>query len=168
MLAHLLFDQPYRKMPFMLLEEDEAQLFAESDALIRGDIEAMRCLVRTLLLSGFGTAICGSSHPASQGEHLISHYVDMFGDHALPESFHGEQIGVTARCMPTSSPAKVRVNGKRWMDVVAWAGPWPVDERWWDAASRSRRARFQVTLADGSAHLLTIEGGGFRVEATYD
>jgi glycerol-1-phosphate dehydrogenase [NAD(P)+] len=99
MLAHLLFDQPYRKMPFMLLEEDEAQLFAESDALIRGDIEAMRCLVRTLLLSGFGTAICGSSHPASQGEHLISHYVDMFGDHALPESFHGEQIGVTTLTM---------------------------------------------------------------------
>lgn len=99
MLAHLLFDQPYRTMPFMLLEDDEAQLFAESDALMRGDLEAMRCLVRTLLLSGFGTAICGSSHPASQGEHLISHYVDMFGDHGLPDSFHGEQIGVTTLTM---------------------------------------------------------------------
>jgi glycerol-1-phosphate dehydrogenase [NAD(P)+] len=99
MLAHLLFDQPYRTMPFVLLEDDEAQLFAESDALMSGDLEVMRCLVRTLLLSGFGTAICGSSHPASQGEHLISHYVDMFGDHALPEAFHGEQIGVTTLTM---------------------------------------------------------------------
>jgi len=99
MLAHLLFDQPYRTMPFVLLEEDEAQLFAESDALMHGDLEAMRCLVRTLLLSGFGTAICGSSHPASQGEHLISHYADMFGDHGWPESFHGEQIGVTTLTM---------------------------------------------------------------------
>ena len=59
----------------------------------------MRCLVRTLLLSGFGTAIYGSSHPASQGEHLISHYADMFGDHGWPESFHGEQIGVTTLTM---------------------------------------------------------------------
>ncbi|MGH6958857.1 MAG: hypothetical protein ACREE7_00085, partial [Dongiaceae bacterium] len=56
-------------------------------------------LVRTLLLSGFGTAICGSSQPASQGEHLISHYADMFGDHSWPDSFHGEQIGVTTLTM---------------------------------------------------------------------
>ena len=30
LLAHLLLDQPYRTMPFVLLEDDEAQLFAES------------------------------------------------------------------------------------------------------------------------------------------
>jgi glycerol-1-phosphate dehydrogenase [NAD(P)+] len=99
LLAHLLFDQPYRTMPFVLLEADEGQLFAQAAALMARDLEAMTCLVRTLLLSGFGTAICGSSHPASQGEHLISHYTDMFGDHAWPESFHGEQIGVTTLTM---------------------------------------------------------------------
>lgn len=99
LLAHLLFDQPYRTMPFVLLEADEAELFAEAAALMARDLGAMTCLVRTLLLSGFGTAICGSSHPASQGEHLISHYTDMFGDHAWPESFHGEQIGVTTLTM---------------------------------------------------------------------
>jgi glycerol-1-phosphate dehydrogenase [NAD(P)+] len=95
LLAHLLFDQPYRTMPFVLLEADEAQLFAEPEALMARDPAAITCLVRTLLLSGFGTAICGSSHPASQGEHLISHYTEMFGDHAWPEALHGEQIGVT-------------------------------------------------------------------------
>src|SRR5262249_12796102 len=50
-------------------------------------------------LSGFGTAICGSSQPASQGEHLISHYTDMLGDAAWPHAFHGEQIGVTTLTM---------------------------------------------------------------------
>jgi glycerol-1-phosphate dehydrogenase [NAD(P)+] len=59
----------------------------------------MERLVRTLLLSGFGTAICGSSHPASQGEHLISHYADMLGDPSWPASFHGEQIAVTTLTM---------------------------------------------------------------------
>src|SRR5262249_32853979 len=95
LLSHLLFDRPYRTMPFALLAADEAQLFAEPEALMAGDLAAMRCLVRTLLLSGFGTAICGSSQPASQGEHLISHFADMFGDHSWSDSFHGEQIGVT-------------------------------------------------------------------------
>ena len=99
LLAHLLLDQPYRTMPFVLLAEDEAQLFASSGALVEGDIEAMAALVRTLLLSGFGTAICGNSQPASQAEHLISHFVDMFGDPDWPESFHGEQIGVTTLMM---------------------------------------------------------------------
>ncbi|MBM3561147.1 MAG: sn-glycerol-1-phosphate dehydrogenase, partial [Alphaproteobacteria bacterium] len=99
LLAHLLFDLPYRLAPFSLLAEDEEPLFAQSDALIRGDIPAMERLVRTLLLSGFGTAICGSSHPASQGEHLISHFADMLGDPAWPPAFHGEQIAVTTLTM---------------------------------------------------------------------
>jgi glycerol-1-phosphate dehydrogenase [NAD(P)+] len=66
---------------------------------MRGDIATMERLVRTLLLSGFGTAICGSSQPASQGEHLISHFVDMLGDPTRPPAFHGEQIGVTTLTM---------------------------------------------------------------------
>jgi glycerol-1-phosphate dehydrogenase [NAD(P)+] len=99
LLAHLLFDQPYRNMPFHLLAPDEMPMLDETDALVAGDIEAMERLVRTLLLSGFGTAIHGTSQPASQGEHLISHYADMLGDAAWPFSFHGEQIGVTTLSM---------------------------------------------------------------------
>jgi len=99
LLSHLLLDLPYRTMPFALLAEDEPELFASADALVNGDLGAMEKLVRTLLLSGFGTAICGNSLPASQGEHLISHYGDMLPDPGRPFSFHGEQIGVTTLTM---------------------------------------------------------------------
>jgi len=99
LLAHLLLDQPYRSAPFALLGEDEGGLFAESAALLRGDIAAMRRLARTLVLSGFGMTICGGSYPASQGEHLISHYVEMLAPADWPESFHGEQIAVTTLTM---------------------------------------------------------------------
>jgi protein ImuB len=81
---------------------------------------------------------------------------------------HGKPVVVSSRLSLGSSPSRVRIDGHRWSDVIAWAGPWPVDERWWDAGEHHRRARFQVTLADGSAHLLTLEGGSFCVEATYD
>lgn len=94
LLAHLLLDQPYREAPFAILAADEAGLFAEPEALMAGDLTAMERLARTLVLSGFGMTVCGGSYPASQGEHLISHYVDMMAPD-LPESFHGEQIGVT-------------------------------------------------------------------------
>jgi glycerol-1-phosphate dehydrogenase [NAD(P)+] len=98
LLAHLLRDQPYRNAPFALLADDEDRLFAQSDALMAGDLEIMACLARTLVLSGFGMTICGGSYPASQGEHLISHYLDMLGGD-LPESLHGEQIAVTTLTM---------------------------------------------------------------------
>lgn len=51
--------------------------------------------------------------------------------------------------------------------IVAWAGPWPVDERWWDASTARRRARFQVAVADGRAWLLAFEGGHWWIEAGY-
>ena len=53
-------------------------------------------------------------------------------------------------------------------EIVGWAGPWPVDERWWAPAEARRRARFQVCLADGRALLLAVEAGQWPVEAIYD
>ncbi|HTN97454.1 MAG TPA: iron-containing alcohol dehydrogenase, partial [Nordella sp.] len=108
LLAHRLLDQPYRQLPYALLEDDEAPLFAQSAALLAGDIAVMERLVRTLVLSGFGTAIHGNSQPASQGEHLISHYIDMLGDAARPLVYHGEQIGVTTLSMARLQQAMLK------------------------------------------------------------
>ena len=99
LLAHLLLGRPYRAAPFALLAEDEPYLLDAPEALVGGDLEAIRRLVRTLVLSGFGMTLCGGSDPASQGEHLISHYADMMADPAWAQNFHGEQIGVTTLFM---------------------------------------------------------------------
>jgi glycerol-1-phosphate dehydrogenase [NAD(P)+] len=98
LLAHLLLDQPYRALPFQLLAEDEAALLEAPEGLVTGDQEAMTRLARTLIMSGFGMTICGGSYPASQGEHLIAHFLEMRGDPA-GTSFHGEQIAVTTLTM---------------------------------------------------------------------
>jgi glycerol-1-phosphate dehydrogenase [NAD(P)+] len=99
LLSHLLRGTPYREAPFALLAGDETALFENADALMAGDLEAMRRLARTLVLSGLGMCLCNGSYPASQGEHLISHYIEMMGGPDLPESFHGEQIGVATLTM---------------------------------------------------------------------
>jgi len=95
LLSHLLLGTEYRSLPFDLLAQDEPALLDCASALTRGDTDAVRTLIRTLVLSGLGTAIVGSSAPASQGEHLVSHYVDMLADPARTPIFHGEQVGVT-------------------------------------------------------------------------
>jgi glycerol-1-phosphate dehydrogenase [NAD(P)+] len=94
LLSHLLLDRPYREAPFALLAADGRDVLANSDALLAGELDVMRHLVRTLVLSGFGMTICNGSYPASQGEHLLAHYVEMMGARRAPASFHGEQIAV--------------------------------------------------------------------------
>jgi protein ImuB len=81
---------------------------------------------------------------------------------------NGAPVAVSGRFAAKSPPARVRIKGSAWRDVVAWAGPWPVDEKWWDESAHRRRARFQVALADGTAHLLSLEEGRWQLEATYD
>lgn len=99
LLAHLLLDEPYRQAPFSLLAADEEVLLGEPGALLSGSLAVMRSLARTLVLSGFGMTLCNGSYPASQGEHLISHYAEMMGLVAAAPSYHGEQIGVAALAM---------------------------------------------------------------------
>ncbi len=52
--------------------------------------------------------------------------------------------------------------------VVAWAGPWLSDERWWDPLAHLRRARLQLLLADGRAALVCCEHGEWSIEGWYD
>jgi protein ImuB len=80
----------------------------------------------------------------------------------------GGPVGVSGRGLASAAPATVVRPGAGPEAVVAWAGPWPVDERWWDPARHRRRARFQLLTASGTALLATVEGGRWWLEAVYD
>ncbi|SCL23523.1 DNA polymerase Y family protein [Micromonospora inyonensis] len=80
----------------------------------------------------------------------------------------GEPVGVSARLQLTAAPARVAVDSAAPVEIVGWAGPWPVDERWWAPAEARRAARFQLLLADGAALLMAVEAGQWLVEAIYD
>lgn len=80
----------------------------------------------------------------------------------------GAPLGVDARGAVSGAPARVAVDGGPSRLVRSWSGPFPVDERWWEAGGRRRRARFQVVLADGDAYLLALERGAWTVEGRYD
>lgn len=93
--AHLLRGGYYCDRPREFNDGIQERLFQQAEAVGKGDIEAIRLVTEALLLSGFGMVIAGSSAPASGGEHLISHYLDM--KHALygtGQDLHGAQVGV--------------------------------------------------------------------------
>jgi protein ImuB len=80
----------------------------------------------------------------------------------------GTPVGVSARLELTGDPAALVVERSQPIEIRGWAGPWPVDERWWAPDEARRRARFQVVLVDGRALLLALAGGHWVVEAIYD
>jgi protein ImuB len=80
----------------------------------------------------------------------------------------GATVTVDGRGLLGSLPSRVRVWGRAWSAITAWAGPWLVDERWWDPAAHRRLVRLQVTTDQGAAYLLRLAGGRWWVEAIYD
>jgi glycerol-1-phosphate dehydrogenase [NAD(P)+] len=99
LLAGRLLGQPYRTTPFAFIAELENKLIANPSDLLKGDRTALSYLIQILLLSGFGMTICGGSYPASQGEHLISHHIEMMPPTGWEPALHGEQIAVTTLVM---------------------------------------------------------------------
>lgn len=69
---------------------------------------------------------------------------------------------------PDSPPARMRIPGEPWQPVAAWAGPWPLDEGWWEPDAPGLRVRYQVVGVDGRAWLLVGDPRGWWLEAAYD
>ena len=80
----------------------------------------------------------------------------------------GAPVTVGGRGEASAPPWQMTDSAGHNRTVVAWAGPWPLDERWWRPSARRRQARFQLVLDDGSAHLCVLETGRWWREATYD
>lgn len=94
---------------------------------------------------------------------------------ALVLAADGRQVSVSARGVLSGDPAAFRfepgpqvADSNKLQTVAAWAGPWPVEERWWDTDAENRLARFQIVGADGRAWLFAVRNGHWWVEASYD
>lgn len=80
----------------------------------------------------------------------------------------GETVGVSGRGVLSGTPAKLCVDGRNRLEIVGWAGPWIVEERWWDPTGSRRRARLQVQVVGGAAYLVALEAGAWWLDAGYD
>ncbi len=80
----------------------------------------------------------------------------------------GIPVDLDDRGVLSGIPARFSTDGRTLRPVAAWAGPWTVDERWWDADAFRRASRFQVVDDTGAAWLLVLERRVWWAEASYD
>jgi len=55
--------------------------------------------------------------------------------------------------------------GERRYDVVAWAGPWPVEERWWDPRRARRAVRLQLLVRSQSSAQSSVRSSARGAES---
>ena len=81
----------------------------------------------------------------------------------------GETVSVDERLRLSAAPAGFAPSaGGAVRPIASWAGPWPLEERWWDPARARRAHRLQVIDSGGVAWLLVLEGASWWAEAKYD
>jgi glycerol-1-phosphate dehydrogenase [NAD(P)+] len=100
-LEHLLWDEPYCPRPAALAGRGMERAVRLAGEIGSGQLEAHMALFEALLLSGISMAVAGVSSPASGGEHLVSHYLDMTAPYSpggpRTPALHGEQVGLATR-----------------------------------------------------------------------
>ena len=85
----------------------------------------------------------------------------------------GRPVVVTARGAVPHPPARFVFGAAAPVAVTSWAGPWPVDERWWNPELARHVVRCQLVDVRGRAYLVsaTLAADGpprWQVEAIYD
>lgn len=94
-LNNLLFGERFCEFCVDLIRDAEPRYLEHPAALRAGDSAALDGLFDALTLTGLSMSMMGTSAPASGGEHLVSHSLDMLAVRdGRQHDLHGRQVGV--------------------------------------------------------------------------
>jgi protein ImuB len=66
----------------------------------------------------------------------------------------GNDVTVSGRHELSAEPTVVVLQQQRY-NVLSWAGPWPVEERWWDTSRQRRMVRMQFVVSRSDTAITT-------------
>ena len=126
LLNHRLFGEAFSSGVARIIDRVEPLYLERPEALAAREPSAVRALFDALVLSGCAMTLQGSSLPASGGEHLISHTLDMRSHvDGVPHDLHGRQVGV-ATIVAAALYQRVLARPARFTPRAA-----PLDRGWW-------------------------------------
>lgn len=126
-LNHLLFNDYYCTEAVTLISEI-APTYLEHPADLRTPQgSTLEGLFEGLLLTGAGMTMAETTAPASGGEHLISHALDMMSSlDGSPHDLHGRQVGVGTILTAELYRRVLRIESPQWRDA-----PERIDSQFW-------------------------------------
>lgn len=99
LLSHLITNSWYDALYFNELMDIERELIAHAAKFNRHDIALCELLMQALLLSGEAMKKAKSSAPASQGEHMIAHQLELRFPTLMKQYLHGAHIACSTLTM---------------------------------------------------------------------
>ena len=94
-LNHFLTDEPFCSFCAEIINEIEPLYFNNPEGVLKRSPEGIEAIFKALIYSGLAMTMIGSSAPASGGEHLFSHTLDMMNQvDGIPQDLHGRQVGL--------------------------------------------------------------------------
>ena len=94
-LNHFTMDEPYCSFCAEIINEIEPLYFNHPEGVLKRSPEGIEAIFKALIYSGLAMTMIGTSAPASGGEHLFSHTLDMmYLVDGIPHDLHGRQVGI--------------------------------------------------------------------------
>jgi glycerol-1-phosphate dehydrogenase [NAD(P)+] len=94
---HIFCDEYFCRYCSEMINELEPYYLDQPEEIKNRQPAAIKALFNALLYSGIAMTIVGTSAPASGGEHLVSHTLDMMSSvDGIPHDLHGRQVGLGA------------------------------------------------------------------------
>jgi glycerol-1-phosphate dehydrogenase [NAD(P)+] len=94
--GHLVKGEPYCPLVAGITRKALESCVKKVEKIAAADEEGIQILIEALIKSGLAMLIFGQSHPASGGEHHLSHYWEMdFLQRNRPAVLHGAKVGVS-------------------------------------------------------------------------
>jgi glycerol-1-phosphate dehydrogenase [NAD(P)+] len=94
--GHLVKGEPYCPLVAAITREALESCVENVEKVAASDEEGIQILIEALIKSGLAMLVFGQSHPASGGEHHLSHYWEMdFLKRKRPAVLHGAKVGVS-------------------------------------------------------------------------
>lgn len=80
----------------------------------------------------------------------------------------GRTVVVTERGAVPHPPVRFALGDEPPVAIASWAGPWPLDERWWNPEGSRQAVRCQLVDVRGRAYLVSCTAERWQVDAIYD
>ena len=130
-LNQLLFDDYYCQFSVDLLRDLEPVYLDNPQDLREEKEEGFAALFKALLYSSIAMTVTGTSSPASGGEHLISHTLDIVAARdGQTHDLHGRQVGVSSILMAALYERILAINRPRFVEP-----PSRVNREYWGSLS---------------------------------
>ncbi|NNK12921.1 MAG: iron-containing alcohol dehydrogenase [Desulfofustis sp.] len=141
-LNHFLFEDYFCQFSIDLLKDLEPVYLKNPDKIRNRDSDAFKALFTALFYSSIAMTITGTSSPASGGEHLVSHTLDMLATrNSCSHDLHGRQVGVSSILMAALYERILTIDQPRFS-----LPPSQVDETFWGALTPVVAKEYEAKL----------------------